>query len=319
MVYADKMQTMTPEPTQLIQPLVKRFAAMKPLRTGSLLVSIFGDTVNPRGGVVWLGNLIQVLEPLGVSHRLVRTAAYRLVQDDILDNEQDGRRSYYTLTANGRRRFDEATERIYSQPSDQWNGHWRLVVLNGFDAATKTLVKKDLAWLGFGQLSSDVLAHPNPNRGRLIRHLENLDVLPECVMFDAQLPIEQTETGVAALVEQAWHLTKLEEAYADYIAQFLPLLNAVKRRSRLDEADAFYIRTFMIHEYRKVLLRDPELPQELLPTSWKGHQAYQLTRDLYRLVTAASERFVDGHFINQIGSLPAPQASFFNRFGGLEH
>ena len=70
---------------------------------------------------MWLGSLIKVLEPLGISHRLVRTAAYRLVQDGILTSEQEGRRSFYTLTADGRRQFEEASERIYSR-SDDVNG-----------------------------------------------------------------------------------------------------------------------------------------------------------------------------------------------------
>ena len=65
------------------QPLIEHFKRRKPLRTGSLIVTIFGDSVAPRGGVVSLGSLIGVLDPLGISHRLVRTAVYRLVQEGL--------------------------------------------------------------------------------------------------------------------------------------------------------------------------------------------------------------------------------------------
>jgi phenylacetic acid degradation operon negative regulatory protein len=83
--------------SNLTARLFDHFATRKPLRTGSLIVSIFGDSVAPRGGVVWIGSLIEVLAPLGISQRLVRTAVFRLVQDGILTNEQVGRRSFYTL------------------------------------------------------------------------------------------------------------------------------------------------------------------------------------------------------------------------------
>ena len=161
-------------PTELIVPLVKAFADAKPLRTGSLLVSVFGDSVAPRGGVVWLGSLIRMLEPLGISQRLVRTAAYRLVQDGILVNQQQGRNSYYSLTESGRHQFDEATARIYSRPTAVWDRHWCLVLTHDLSVEQRQDVRRELAWLGFGQLNSDTLAHPNPDEHLLFNQLDSI-------------------------------------------------------------------------------------------------------------------------------------------------
>jgi len=79
--------------------LLDEFQARRPLRTGSLVISIFGDAIAPHGGAVWLGSLINILRPFGVNQRLVRTSVFRLAKDGWLESEQVGRRSYYSLTA----------------------------------------------------------------------------------------------------------------------------------------------------------------------------------------------------------------------------
>ena len=47
------------------------------------------------------------------------------------------------------------------------------------------------------------------------------------------------------------------------------------------------MRTLLIHEYRRVLLRDPRLPAALLPLDWPGAAAFALCRDFYRLTHRA--------------------------------
>ena len=90
------------------------------MRAGSLIITVFGDAVLPRGGTVWIGSLIKVLADFGVSERLVRTSVYRLIKDDWLTVDQQGRRSYYSLSPEGERRFDQATTRIYGEPRQSW-------------------------------------------------------------------------------------------------------------------------------------------------------------------------------------------------------
>jgi hypothetical protein len=100
-------------PDRAAQDLIEEFRSRPTLRAGSLITTVFGDSIAPRGGVVWLGSLIQVLAPFGISERLVRTSVHRLVKDGWLESEQSGRRSYYRLTETGRERFAQATHRIY--------------------------------------------------------------------------------------------------------------------------------------------------------------------------------------------------------------
>src|SRR5210317_2306437 len=95
--------------------LVREFSSRRTLRTGSLITTVFGDSIAPRGGTVWLGSLIRAMGEFGINERLVRTSVYRLVKDGWLQSRQIGRRSYYSLTDEGRERFALATHRIYGE------------------------------------------------------------------------------------------------------------------------------------------------------------------------------------------------------------
>ncbi|MEM7098190.1 MAG: phenylacetic acid degradation operon negative regulatory protein PaaX [Pseudomonadota bacterium] len=303
--------------TDLIQPLIASFASQKPLRTGSLIVTIFGDAIAPRGGVVWLGSLIRILQPIGLSERVIRTAAYRLVQDGMLSNRQQGKKSFYTLTNSGRAQFDEATLRIYGTPNETWDGQWCMVLTHQLQTQERTAVRRDLNWLGFGQLNTDTLIHPNPEMSRLAGHLKRLGVAESCPVIQGSLQDLGTDLS-AQLVATSWDLAALEAAYERMINQFAPILEAIQNLGTIAPADAFYTRTFLIHEYRKTLLRDPQLPYALLPRSWRGRAAYELTRDLYRTVVAASEQFAELNLENESGRLSQPSRSFYARLGGLQ-
>src|SRR5438552_9201353 len=63
-----------------VRALLRRWRAQHPLRSGSLLVTIFGDAIAPRGAAVTLGSLIRLAAPFGLTERLVRTSVARLAR-----------------------------------------------------------------------------------------------------------------------------------------------------------------------------------------------------------------------------------------------
>src|SRR5580765_2134488 len=112
-----------------VRALLQHFHAQRPLRAGSLLISIFGDAIAPRGGAVTLGSLIRLAAPFGLAERAVRTSVARLARDGWLSAARVGRRSEYHLSASGAARFAEATQRIYAPTPAQWNRRWTLLLL----------------------------------------------------------------------------------------------------------------------------------------------------------------------------------------------
>jgi len=144
------------------QALVQRFSGTQPLYANSLILTLFGDSVCAHGGSIWLGSLIKLVAPLGINQRLVRTSVFRLTEKDILQSKQQGRRSFYSLTARGFRQFSSADARIYRYHDAVWDGQWRLVLtaLTEMPNELRDNLKKELNWLGFSRLSPGIYGHP---------------------------------------------------------------------------------------------------------------------------------------------------------------
>ena len=295
--------------------LVDEFRSRRTLRAGSLITTVFGDSIAPRGGSVWLGSLIAVMRPFGIGERLVRTSVYRLAQDGWLRSTQIGRRSYYSLTDEGEERFAQATHRIYGEPVTSWDGQWCLLLLAGADAETRDVVRKECGWLGFGALSPSVLAHPAPNMADLDTTLRRLGVANQLVVMAGQTV--RNETGMRELARSSWNLDDIDVRYRGFVERFRPLIRECGRNGSIEPKTAFLVRTLLIQEYRKVLLRDPQLPTELLPPEWHGAAAYQLCRNLYQAVHVAADTYLTEVMETANGPLPPPGPGFMQRFGGL--
>lgn len=297
------------------QKLVDEFRSRPTLRAGSLITTVFGDAIAPRGGTVWLGSLIRVMADFGISERLVRTSVFRLAKDGWLKSDQLGRRSYYSLTEEGRERFEQATNRIYGTPLPQWDGEWCLLLLSALESEARDIVRKECGWLGFGPMSPNVLAHPAPHLGELELILRRLGVADSVVVMRGSTI--RGERAMRKLARSCWALDDIDARYSEFTVRFRPLMKALTGRAELEEKSAFTVRTLLIQEYRKILLRDPQLPAELLPANWHGAAAYQLCRNLYRVVHARADAYLDRKLESADGPLPPPTPSFMRRFGGL--
>jgi phenylacetic acid degradation operon negative regulatory protein len=291
------------------------------IAAGSLIVSVLGDAVLPRGGRIWLGSLIGLMDGLGVNERLVRTAVFRLVKDEWLQTEVVGRRSNYLLTPVGRRRFDEASAHIYAAHAPQWDYRWRLVsVVGELDVRTRDALRRSMAWQGFGELSMGVFVHPSAD---LTACMESLQLDGLGAVLPKLLPLTAGSAGLtgvgtdADMVQRAWNLNQLAQGYVEFLATYLPVLDEVKKRGSrkaLDGALAFQARSLMVHDYRRLLLRDPELPDVLLPGGWPGQQARDLFSTLYQRLLSASESYLNDHIQLANGVVPLATALLAQRF-----
>ena len=133
----------------------------RPPRAGSLIITVFGDSISGFSSAVGLASFITCLEPFGLNARQIRTAVFRLVKDDWLACEKIGRKSYYSFTEFGRRQFERSARRIYAARPASWDGLWTLVLPAFVEGGARDELKRELSWLGFGTLATGVLAHPS--------------------------------------------------------------------------------------------------------------------------------------------------------------
>ena len=298
-----------------VRSLLRHFHRQHPIRGGSLLITIFGDSIAPRGGTIALGSLIALARPFGLTERLVRTSVARLARDGWLVSRRDGRRSEYRLTPTGEARFAEATRRIYGEIPDSWDGQWTMLVLRPANGGRRLDVRDELRWLGFGQVSAGVFAHPNWSIEEARAGLKGLDGAGDGLLLKSSSEGNEVDRR---LVTAGWDLGDLTRRYRRFVATFTPVVEAVMpSASELGGEAAFIIRTLLIHEYRKIHLRDPLLPPVLLPSDWVGAAAYDVSKRLYSVVFAAAESYLSTTASTMTAPLPAANRSAYARFGGL--
>jgi len=298
----------------VVTALVASFRRQRPLRGGSLIVTVFGDALAPRGGAIMLGSLIELMAPFGLPDRLVRTSVARLAADEWLASRRLGRLSEYRLSSAGRQRFAEATRRIYGGPATAWPGRWTLVLTPAVDAARRRRIRETLRWQGFGELEPGLLAHPTLTPAEARVHLALVGLTDEPIVLESRAVSPRTDRR---LVEQGWDLSELAARYVRFIRSFAAVRSALSGRQRLAPGSAFLVRTLLIHEYRRIHLQDPLLPPSLLPPDWPGTTAYELCRSLYERVLPAAEEHLTAVAGRLDGPLPAPGAELYRRFVGL--
>jgi phenylacetic acid degradation operon negative regulatory protein len=308
--------------TELTDKRLQRFCRQDRMQAGSLIISMFGDAIYPRGGVIWLGCLIRLLAPLQVNERLIRTAIYRLVKEDWLVTHTQGRRTDYALSASGIKRIEEASKAIYASQSPPWDERWRLLL------AANTMAKKDrerlrkaLVWQGFGMWQNQVFVHPGADlqvalsllQGEGLGHLQKhiWPLAGDSLLTGAGFSDQQVAT-------LSWDLAQLAHSYRQFVKTYQALVDEwpVKKtcKDHVQNEKAFLLRLLLIHDYRRLLLRDPSLPQKLLPGDWPGQSARAVCARLYAGLSVPSETYLQEHMQLADGRLTGSLSLFQHRF-----
>jgi phenylacetic acid degradation operon negative regulatory protein len=181
-------------------------------------------------------------------------------------------------------------------------------------AAERKELREELIWRGFGELSTNIFAHPELD-SRSLGSQPSLGPLSKVIVFDANLA---DDDAPQRLVSLGWDLEDLGLRYQRFVKRFERVLAALHGLRTLDPQACFIVRTLLIHEYRRLHLRDPLLPPRLLRANWPGAQAAALCRDIYARVFAASEVYLSRVAAQLDGPLPAPDAAVMQRFGGIQ-
>ena len=203
------------------QPLARIIEQLKrePSRTGSIVITVFGDAIVPRGGSVWLGTLLEFFEVLDIDSGVVRTAMSRLAADGWLERHKVGRNSFYRLAGKGRQTFDAATRHIYDpQPSD-WTGRFELLLIgNGGD---RDASREALKNAGFGSPLPGVWVAPSGVP------------VPEEAASAIRLEVSAEDDSGRRLLSESWPLDRTADAYLKFMKTFEPLRGWAGRRDRV--------------------------------------------------------------------------------------
>ena len=289
--------------TTTAQTLLEKVAP----RAGPLIITVFGDTIAPRGGSIWLGNLIELMQPLGLSERLVRTGVYRLAREGWLKARQNGRRSSYTITSKGLDTFADADGRIYATHPLPWDGKWTIIqTLPDASPDARKEIRNLLTWHGFGQISPTMMIKPGSNADTVNQVLHAANLSDACIAFFATL---EQSANPHSIVTNGWNLHDLSNSYSK-------LLNCFHNCDKINNEPetAFTVRSLLIHQYRRILLKDPQLPSELLPPDWNGEKAREMVARNYKKLSPATDQFIIEKMQSSNEKCPTPNSAYGARF-----
>jgi len=248
----------------------------------SLLLTVLGEFVLPRGEPVWTQVLVDVLARLGVEPKSARQALARTAAEGLLTSDRAGRRVRWELSEPGRQLLSEGAARIYGfgAPAPVWDGRW-LVVLVSVPEARRQLrhrLRTRLAWAGLGSPTPGVWLTPDPGKqGEVADVIADLDLDAVSSSFVGPFGEIGAEREVVA---QAWDLAAVEKAYEEFLARFADPAAG---------ADALVEQIHLVHAWRRFPFLDPRLPAALLPEDWAGARAAAAFGERHRALDAPAQ------------------------------
>jgi len=234
-------------PTEAYTQALRSLSDLGPLRVWSLLVTVFGDLAHdrPLDGPT----LSAIMTEMGIKPEASRVALHRLRSDGWVMSEKRGRTSLHRLTQQGQSDSDAARDRIYGRPNEM--GRAVRVVLT----ATTT----DLDPAEFAQVTSRVFVCS----ARTALPGDAVDLSPR------DLPTwlgDQIETE------------SMRDAYKSLHAVLIDI--AQELEDDLAPLQIAALRALIVHAWRRLTLKHPDLPRAAHSRNWRGHDCRALVTEL---------------------------------------
>jgi phenylacetic acid degradation operon negative regulatory protein len=260
-------------------------------RPNSFIFTLYGDLVHRHvtDGSLWIGSLVRLMAPFGLSEAAVRQAVSRMSRQGWLVAHRSGHRAFYAVTERGRRRIEGLSPRIYG-PVVEWDGRWRMLTYSVAEAQRdrRDRLRKELTVLGWAPLSASTWLSPRDAMDEIREVAQSAGLHENIDLFVADYAGPRTDRE---LLIRCWDLDAIASAYREFIHRYEPRLVQEREHASLSEEQAFVERLWLVHDYRKFTYVDPGLPSTLLPAHWPGTTAAALFREYYAAIDRKSLKF----------------------------
>lgn len=260
-------------------------------RPNSFIFTLYGDLVHRHvtDGSLWIGSLVRLMAPFGLSEAAVRQAVSRMSRQGWLVAHRSGQRAFYAVTDRGRRRIEGLSPRIYG-PVVEWDGHWRMLTYSVAEAQRerRDRLRKELTVLGWAPLSASTWLSPRDAMDEIREVVESAGLSENIDLFVADYAGPRNDRE---LLSTCWDLEAIASAYREFIQHYEPRLAREREQGRMSNEEAFVERLWLVHDYRKFTYVDPGLPSTLLPAHWPGTTAAAVFREYYAAIDRKSLKF----------------------------
>ncbi len=235
---------------------------IKDQRVWSLIVTLFGDMAQAEGEVICGSVLSAVAAKLRLKPEATRVALHRLRKDGWISSEKSGRHSFHKLTEFGQSQSSKVSGKIYAvrgNLADDWHV---LIAAPMAKAAVSGYVAARLED-GYVALRPGVFVKQGPLR-------------------DGQqgLCLAGNNTPIPAWIKAEVYPPKMQDSYAILCKTLLVVNQNLRAPSELSALEIIALRVLIVHHWRKLALRSPDLPDGFFPDDWRGAMCRKLVHEV---------------------------------------
>jgi phenylacetic acid degradation operon negative regulatory protein len=265
-------------------------------RFPTVIYTLFGAFIVPRGGEVTASSLVRLVMPLGFSENAIRLGLSRMSRKGVFKVRKIGRSSSYSLSVKGMKWMEAGRVRAFESKLKAWDREWHLVIYSIPETlrAARDELRFKLQSLGFANFSASLWISPYGFQSAIEKYVRERGMKEYIETFEARYTGRRTDREMATII---WNIKDLEKRYRDFIRKYSALYAKYKADMRtcktVDPGRFFAQRFCLTAEYVALRLEDPMLPLELLPRNWLGKKAQRVYEKLRDLLSPAADDFVD--------------------------
>ncbi|MFL4477538.1 PaaX family transcriptional regulator C-terminal domain-containing protein [Paeniglutamicibacter sp. ORCA_105] len=257
--------------------------------TTSLVRTIVGLYLRELGGWISSAHMIALMDALGTTPQVTRTAISRLKKKGILDQQARGGISGLELTPTGERILARGDRRIFEPRAMGPADPWCLLSYSIPEAERERRyqLRKYLQGIGGGLMAPGLWIFPDYLRAEVWEILRVLGLEDHATVIVSHL-LEFTGTAQASAVAW-WDLDALSALHHGFLDQN----KAVAGAGQASAAESFALYVRAIDSWRTIPYLDPGLPENYLPGDWPGRQSAEVFLCIQASHSSAARSHVD--------------------------
>ncbi|MFK0038308.1 PaaX family transcriptional regulator C-terminal domain-containing protein [Paenarthrobacter sp. NPDC090517] len=281
----------------------------RPGSTTSLLRTVIGLYLRDAGGWMSTKDIVTLMEALGTSGTVTRTALGRLRKKDVLLQENRDGVPGFTLTEGAATMLARGDRRIYNPRSMSTSDPWCLISFSipETEREKRHQLRRRLHWIGCGTVAAGLWICPDSLRVEVEEILADLELRAMATIFVTDTPL--VGGGLQDAAAKWWDLEAVAGLHRDFIRQHgngsgngsgaLPL-HAGQSLEPSPEAFATYVHC--IDTWRIIPYLDPGLPSDFLPADWPGAEGIALFSRIVAAYAEPSAEFVRNTLQQTVGA-----------------
>ncbi|MGF6832210.1 phenylacetic acid degradation operon negative regulatory protein [Paenarthrobacter sp. TE4293] len=269
----------------------------RPGSTTSLLRTVIGLYLRDAGGWMSAKDIVALMDALGTSGTVTRTALGRLRKKEVVLQETRDGVPGFTLTDGAATMLARGDRRIYNPRSMSLSDPWCLISFSipETEREKRHQLRRRLHWIGCGTVAAGLWICPDTLRTEVEEILIDLALRDMSTIFVTETPLVGGSLREAAA--KWWDLEAVAGLHKDFIrehgAQGHDAVVPEPSGSAVEASpEAFSTYVQCIDRWRIIPYLDPGLPSAFLPEDWPGAEGTALFSRLVAAFAEPSAEFV---------------------------